>query len=203
MFDYMDDDDLGLEPEIDVDEPYLPRGVRYDGIDGRKPSAVLAAIEGDVQHAAHLAAESGFDAFETETFILRHKALLALVKSSPHYDTVISSDQDQDWLEGVEWETVALKKMIEDTFEALANYVRHYQRYGWYTDDPFEADFAEVGVYIDWAEIEKHTLQGIVAEIDHPDDMDDLVDGVRYAILQRGDTVELWDVTHRRMEWST
>lgn len=188
-------DQIETENEIDYDEiEYLPRGLRLKGSGQRKPSEVLDAMLPDLQFAFDKDCEGGSDPIQAYQSVLIAEGLLALAKSSQHHDLSIPSDDDQDALDESDIENHVMAHMIARLMTHLDDYTQLFMTYGWAAEDYNDPAFDELGVWINWTEIDRHIAKGTMITIGDERDLDDedfvrgaMEHGAAYALLDDGD----------------
>lgn len=166
----------------------LTLGPRYEG--QRKPSAILDALEGDLEQFSYWMIEGGHGVIESHASLYQARAWRALCANHPEFDATIGSDDDEGWLGDSEVESLYMARAIEALCDDLDSYTPSYTRYGWRSNDPEDDGYERLGVWIDWDLIDKDLETGKLARIDHPDD---LTPDYAATLRQGGANFALWD----------
>jgi hypothetical protein len=184
-------------PDYDYDDlDALPPGLRLNGQGERRPSAILNAIRMDMQFVADKACENGETG--TDQWLLFADALTAYVRTSSHLDMSlpITPDEEANLLDG-EWdpENMAIYEAITDIISDLEKLTPAFMTYDWASADPNDDAAYELGVWIDWREINHHLEKGTMISVPHEADLDDIdfvaaamEQGAAYALIDDGET---------------
>jgi hypothetical protein len=175
---------------LDHEDEHIPYGMILEGT--QKPSEVLDAMLPYLEWASHKSLEWGGDLASSHSPFIVASGLLLLAKSSPHFDVSLDDDGDGDY--GLEMDVLTFHALIRELMEHLDGYTAPGQRFGFSEGD--------LGVWTDWPVIDRMIERGECAEIDHPDDLDDLEAPVRFALLDDGERLSFYAMSDGATIWS-
>lgn len=186
-------------PQYDYEEcDTLPPGLRLNGNGERRPSAILDAIRMDLQFAHDKAIEGGFDYDGVADWLLHADAMLAYVKTSSHLDLSfpVNDEEEMNVLDGeYDAENLAIYRYVSHLLNELDKDVPIFMTYGWASDDPNDDAAYELGVWIDWKEINAGLEKGRLIQVSHESELDDIEfvaaameQGAAYALIDDGES---------------
>ncbi len=186
-------------PDYDYDEcDTLPPGPRLNGQGERRPSAILDAIRMDLQFVHDKAIESGFDYDNIAQWLLIADAMLAYVKTSSHLDMSfpVNDEEEMNVLDGVyDAENLAIYRYVSELLRDLDKETPLFMTYDWASDDPNDDAAYELGVWIDWKEINHGLDKGRLIQVAHESELDDIEfvaaameQGAAYALVDDGES---------------
>jgi hypothetical protein len=186
-------------PQYDYEEcDELPPGLRLNGNGERRPSAILDAIRMDMQFVHDKAIEGGMDYDSVAEWLLVADAMLAYVKTSSHLDLSfpVNDEEEMDVLDGeYDAENLAIYRYVSGLLSDLDKETPAFMTYDWASNDPNDDAAYELGVWIDWAEINRHLEKGTMISVPHEADLDDIdfvaaamEQGAAYALVDDGES---------------
>jgi len=186
-------------PDYDYDDlDALPAGLRLNGQGERRPSAILNAIRMDMQFVHDKAIEGGFDYDSLAEWLLVADAMLAYVKTSSHLDMSfpVNDEEEMNVLDGeYDAENLAIYRYVSELLSQLNKETPLFMTYGWASDDPNDDAAYELGVWIDWKEINHNLEKGRMIQVAHESELDDIEfvaaameQGASYALVDDGES---------------
>jgi len=186
-------------PDYDYDDlDALPPGLRLNGNGERRPSEILNAIRMDMQFVHDKAIEGGFDYDSLAEWLLVADAMLAYVKTSSHLDMSfpVNDEEEMNVLDGeYDAENLAIYRYVSELLSQLNKETPLFMTYGWASDDPNDDAAYELGVWIDWKEINHNLEKGRMIQVAHESELDDIEfvaaameQGASYALVDDGES---------------
>lgn len=185
----------------EMDYATIQVGERLEGT--RKPSEVLASMQGDTTHASFILAEGGHDWVDAHYIEIQRAAFEALARSAPQHDTEIGTGEEE-----IDPEVFVFHELIGRLIDLVTDLTPPLTFYGWKSEDPESDDFWRFGCWVNWGGVDSAIQNGVVIEITDPRDMDDeeyrsdlMAEKALYALFDGPDDINLYDLRDGTVLW--
>lgn len=184
-----DDDDLRL-------------GLRYEG--PRTPSQILDALMPDLVWAEQKQMEAGHDWMSVASVPLQARAFMALLESEPDLDIPFDGDDDESLDTGPEH--MVLCQHIANLMEFLQDLTPALTIYDWASENAESDGYYALGVWPNWAEINKGVEEGRILVIEDRETLaahhqEIRKSGYEHAILEDGEDTVLFSTLNCEEQW--